>query len=28
MVIGMRGLGQVAANTLNILRGRREVVTK
>ena len=28
MVIGMRGLGQVAANTLNILRGRREVVSK
>ena len=28
MVIGVRGLGQVAANTLNILRGRREVVSK
>ena len=28
MVIGMRGLGQLAANTLNILRGRREVVSK
>ncbi len=28
MVIGLRGLGQVAANTLNILRGRREVVSK
>ena len=28
MVIGVRGLGQLAANTLNILRGRREVVSK
>lgn len=28
MVIGLRGLGQVAANSLNILRGRREVVSK
>ena len=28
MVIGVRGLVQVAANTLNILRGRREVVSK
>lgn len=28
MAIGLRGLGQVAANSLNILRGRREVVSK
>ena len=28
MVIGVRGLGQLAANTPNILRGRREVVSK
>lgn len=28
MVIGVRGLRQVAANTLNIMRGRREVISK